>query len=189
MVKCSGVAFALMLAACTEPELADNDVRVVDQADGEFFWSCTESACGIHRIAGVTPPIDCNGEAGHYSWGAARFVNVTPFCPHEDAWTQMDQPRLLICKTDSDCPTLAHHGHEWECRAGYCQSTDTDLRPPGMPRIVEFGHLCLRDSPRWTDYRRQWREFDSVLRSACPAAEEDNVLPCDEIPPGCDDPR
>ncbi|MDC0717210.1 hypothetical protein [Nannocystis bainbridge] len=96
---------------------------------------------------------------------------------------------MIVCEADTDCPQLNFfvEPDAFECRAGYCQSTNLAAYPVNeLPRRFEMIDLCLGDVARedgWDEDETFWAALDE----ACPA--DDPREPCVSLPPGCPDTR
>jgi hypothetical protein len=188
----------LFAAACIigeDPVEEVNPKRLTDQSGAVFGWDCTQyTGCEVRRISGSAPLPSCEGDdRAWYGYSWSRFISIDGACVDPrgyGGWEFVDEwSRMIVCETDADCPQLNFflEPDEFECRAGYCQSTDHIAYPPdALPRRFEMIDLCLGDVARedgWSDSEEFWAALDE----ACPA--DAPRQPCKSLPPGCPDTR
>ena len=188
----------LLAAACIigeDPVEELNPKRLTDQSGAVFAWDCTQyTGCEVRRISGSAPLPACDRDYDPwygYSW--SRFISIDGACVIPGgygAWEFVDEwSRMIVCEADTDCPQLNFFvdPDAFECRAGYCQSTNLAAYPvKELPRRFEMIDLCLGDVARedgWDEGEAFWAALDE----ACPA--DDPREPCVSLPPGCPDTR
>ena len=184
------------LVSCSPLEREDPHPRIVDQSGAEFYWVCSRHDCEPHRISGVSPPApECEHGPGFFreDW-RARFLEVVEGCPLPgDGWWFADADgngRIVVCDEDTECPEVEGVSISFECRAGFCQSDDTEEHPPALLSQPEVVKVCTGHVPRGEDDSPS-PELAAAIEVACPSEHDDNpyIRDCVGVPPECPDPR
>lgn len=189
-------ALSLLTVACIVGEDTTDELnpdRLTDQSGAVFAWDCSDySGCELRRIDGSPPLPDCDGLRPWFGYSWYRFLSIDGACvPYgSGSWHfESGWGRKVVCETDADCPQLVFFSDpdEFECRAGFCQSTDLAAFPADeLPDRWDMFNLCVGAARREDGYDAT-DELKAALDAACPG--DDPSQPCESVPPGCPDTR
>jgi hypothetical protein len=148
----------------------------------------------------VVLALGCAGEperTPETSWVERNPATLTDQSGAEFGWECSDEeqqcwltpvegsPAAPECEVDETPLYSVYYGDEFECRARFCQSTDTERFHPGIPHRRDMLSLCAGDRPR--DGQGTPADIVDMVAAACP--DFDEAAPCEYVPDACPDPR